>query len=62
VLAALDAAGWDGLYDVELFSDDGTFGTAYPDSLWAVPASELLGQVCGAFDRAWASSCPVVPS
>ncbi len=34
ILRALDEAGWDGLYDIEIFSDDGTFGTAYDDSLW----------------------------
>src|SRR5581483_286729 len=26
ILCALDDAGWDGLYDIEIFSDDGTFG------------------------------------
>ena len=36
ILAALDAAGWDGYYDLEIFSDNGAFGTAYPDSLWDV--------------------------
>jgi sugar phosphate isomerase/epimerase len=34
ILAALDRAGWDGFYDIEVFSDNGTFGSAYPDSLW----------------------------
>ena len=38
ILRALDAAGWDGLYDIEIFSDDGTFGNAYPDSFWAARA------------------------
>ncbi len=36
ILAALDRAGWDGLYDLEIFSDDGTFGAAYDDSIWAL--------------------------
>jgi len=31
ILRALDAVGWDGLYDIEIFSDDGTFGDEYPD-------------------------------
>jgi hypothetical protein len=53
VLALLDDAGWDGLYDVEIFSDDGTFGTAYPDSLWAVPPDELLPRARAAFDHVW---------
>ena len=38
---ALEAAGWDGWYDVELMSDDGTFGNAFEDSLWTLPADEL---------------------
>jgi sugar phosphate isomerase/epimerase len=29
ILRALDAAGWDGLYDIEIFSDDGSFGSEY---------------------------------
>ena len=40
LLAALAEAGWDGFYDLEIFSDDGTFGAAYPDSVWALPAEE----------------------
>ena len=44
ILAALDRAGWAGLYDVEIFSDNGTFGAGYGDSLWDVPPQELLGQ------------------
>ena len=37
----LDDAGYDGFYDLEVFSDDGTFGNDYPGSLWRVPADEL---------------------
>jgi sugar phosphate isomerase/epimerase len=53
ILGWLDAAGWDGLYDIEIFSDNGTFGAAYPDSLWDVPAPILLARARVAFDRAW---------
>jgi sugar phosphate isomerase/epimerase len=42
ILGALDRAGWDGFYDIEVFSDNGTFGAAYPDSLWDVDAAELV--------------------
>ena len=42
ILGALDRAGWDGFYDIEVFSDNGTFGTAYPDSLWDVDPAELV--------------------
>jgi sugar phosphate isomerase/epimerase len=53
ILRALDAAGWDGLYDIEIFSDDGTFGNAYPDSFWAAPAEETLARATAAFERCW---------
>ena len=53
ILAALDAAGWDGLYDIEIFSDDGTFGNAYPDSYWTAPAEETLARSREAFERCW---------
>jgi sugar phosphate isomerase/epimerase len=53
ILRALDAAGWDGLYDIEIFSDDGTFGNAYPDSFWAAPSEETLARACAAFERCW---------
>jgi len=42
ILGALDRAGWDGFYDIEIFSDNGTFGAAYPDSLWDVDPAELV--------------------
>ena len=54
ILAALEDAGWDGFYDLEIFSDDGTFGDAYPDSLWALPPAELARRARTAFAEAWA--------
>jgi len=54
ILAALEAAGWDGFYDLEIFSDDGTFGSAYPDSLWSLPPAEFVRRGREAFARAWA--------
>jgi sugar phosphate isomerase/epimerase len=53
ILDALDRAGWDGYYDIEIFSDDGAFGNAYPDSLWAVPPAVLLPRARNAFDDVW---------
>lgn len=38
----LDRAGWRGFYDVEIFSDDGRFGTEHPDSLWKLPPEEIV--------------------
>jgi sugar phosphate isomerase/epimerase len=53
MLGALDRAGWDGFYDLEIFSDNGTFGNAWPDSHWDVPAEELARAGKDAFERAW---------
>ncbi len=53
ILRALDDAGWSGLYDIEIFSDDGTFGADYTDSYWAAPAEETLARARAAFDQCW---------
>lgn len=53
ILGALDRAGWDGFYDLEVFSDNGTFGNAWPDSLWEFPADELVRRGRDAFERVW---------
>jgi len=38
---ALEAAGYDGWYDVEVMSDNGTFGHYLEDSLWDLPVEEI---------------------
>lgn len=53
ILGALDAAGWDGFYDLEVFSDNGTFGSAYPDSLWDLAPAELVHRAREGFARCW---------
>ena len=53
ILGALKRAGWDGLWDIEIFSDDGTFGAAYPDSYWAADPTETIAQARAAFDKCW---------
>ncbi len=53
ILGALDRAGWDGYYDLEIFSDNGAFGNAWPDSLWDVPPVELARRGREAFERLW---------
>lgn len=60
ILRALDAAGWDGLYDIEIFSDDGTFGAEYPDSFWAAPGPEALARARTAFEQCWSADPPSV--
>jgi sugar phosphate isomerase/epimerase len=53
ILGLLDRAGWDGFYDLEIFSDNGAFGNALPDSLWDVPADELARRGRTAFLDCW---------
>jgi len=53
ILGALDDAGWDGFYDLEIFSDNGTFGSVYPDSLWDLDAAELARRGRDAFFHTW---------
>jgi sugar phosphate isomerase/epimerase len=53
ILGALDDAGWDGFYDLEIFSDNGAFGSAYPDSLWELDAAELARRGRDAFFNCW---------
>jgi sugar phosphate isomerase/epimerase len=53
ILGALERAGWDGPYDLEIFSDNGTFGNAYEDSLWDVPGAELARRGVEAVRRVW---------
>lgn len=53
LLRALDDAGWAGAYDLEIFSDDGLFGSDYDDSLWKLPAPELARRGREAFLQAW---------
>ena len=53
ILGALDAGGYSGWYDLEIFSDDGTFGEVYPDSLWRLPAVEIVRRGRDGFLKAW---------
>jgi sugar phosphate isomerase/epimerase len=55
ILGTLDRGGWDGYYDLEIFSDNGAFGNAWPDSLWDVPTEELARAGRAAFERVWAA-------
>lgn len=42
LVGAAHRAGYAGWYELELFSDDGTFGHDYPDSLWRQPPADVL--------------------
>ena len=53
ILGVLEDVGWEGFYDLEIFSDNGAFGSAYPDSLWDLDAAELARRGRDAFARCW---------
>ncbi len=53
ILGALESAGWRGYYDLEIFSDNGAFGSAYPDSLWDLAPLELARRGRESFTRCW---------
>lgn len=53
IFRALDEAGYDGWYDVEIFSDNGAFGEHFPDSLWDLPPEELARRARESFERVW---------
>ena len=53
ILGVLEEVGWEGFYDLEIFSDNGAFGSAYPDSLWDLDAAELARRGRDAFISCW---------
>jgi sugar phosphate isomerase/epimerase len=53
LLGVLESVGWEGFYDLEIFSDNGAFGSAYPDSLWDLDAAELARRGRDAFISCW---------
>ena len=53
ILGVLEDVGWEGFYDLEVFSDNGAFGNAYPDSLWDLDAAEFARRGREAFTHTW---------
>lgn len=53
ILGALERGGFHGWYDLEVFSDDGRWGTELPDSLWKLPYDELLDRAHTGLRNAW---------
>jgi sugar phosphate isomerase/epimerase len=53
ILGALDRAGWDGFYDVEIFSDNGAFGASYDDSYWNLEPHEFAARSRDSFMHCW---------
>ncbi|MFE7277349.1 sugar phosphate isomerase/epimerase family protein [Streptomyces sp. NPDC057623] len=53
IIASLLEAGYDGLWELEVFSDDGTYGSDFPDSYWKQPHQKFLSQSKKAFEESY---------
>jgi sugar phosphate isomerase/epimerase len=53
VLRVLEAGGYDGWYDVEIFSDNGAFGDRFPDSLWDEDPFSLAARARERLEHVW---------
>jgi sugar phosphate isomerase/epimerase len=62
MIATLIQAGYKGWYELEIFSDDGTFGNDFPDSFWKIPHEQMLATAKAKFDAAWARAQELVAS
>jgi sugar phosphate isomerase/epimerase len=60
IIATLIEAGYQGWWELEVFSDDGTFGNDFPDSLWKLPHGALLERAKSAFDSAYAEALSIL--
>jgi sugar phosphate isomerase/epimerase len=58
LFGALEAGGYDGWYDLEIFSDNGTFGDDYEDSIWKQDPVEVVRRGREGFERAWSQQRP----
>jgi sugar phosphate isomerase/epimerase len=53
ILGALDDGGFDGWYELEIISDDGSVENDFPDSLWKRPPLELVSDGRAKFLAEW---------
>ncbi|WPB89367.1 sugar phosphate isomerase/epimerase family protein [Streptomyces malaysiensis] len=61
-VATMIEAGYTGFWELEVFSDDGTYGNAYPDSYWLQPHEQFLAEAKRAFDDTWSAAVSRVES
>lgn len=54
IIRTAEAAGYDGWYELEILSDDGTFGDALEHSLWRQPPLDVLRAGRAAFEDVYA--------
>ena len=53
IIEALEAGGYEGFYDIEIFSDDGRFGTTHPDAIWALSTEEVTRRSAESSAKVW---------
>jgi sugar phosphate isomerase/epimerase len=53
LLRTIENAGYQGWYDLEVFSDDGSYVERLPDSLWLMPHEEMLQMAHDKFLAVW---------
>jgi sugar phosphate isomerase/epimerase len=56
IMATLLRAGYQGWWELVIFSDDGIYGTTLQDSYWAMPPRTFLAQAKKAFDESYAQA------
>jgi sugar phosphate isomerase/epimerase len=61
IFRALRDGGFDGWFELEVLSDDGTFGNEFPDSLWKRDPVELIREGRTKFLDAWQRSGAPLP-
>jgi sugar phosphate isomerase/epimerase len=62
IFGALDAGGFDGWFELEVVSDDGTVEHDYPDSLWKRPPVDLIAEGKRQFLEIWDHRRPPAPA
>jgi sugar phosphate isomerase/epimerase len=62
LLATLLETGYDGWFELEVFSDDGTFGNAFPDSLWRLDPREYLRRAEDAYADTYDKALAILSS
>jgi sugar phosphate isomerase/epimerase len=53
IIGALLDAGYRSYWEMEVFSDDGTYGNDYPDSYWKMPHLEFIRETKAEFERVY---------
>jgi hypothetical protein len=55
MITALEAGGFTGWWDLEIFSDDGRDGNDFPDSIWKRAPRDWVGEGKEKFERIYRS-------